>query len=57
MKRKFFILTLFFYALQAQVSISDINQIGNQQINDLKKELVAQQALLNEKEKDKRKHL
>lgn len=52
MKRKFFILTLFFYALQAQVSISDINQIGNQQINDLKKELVAQQALLNEKEKE-----
>ena len=48
MKRKFFILTLFFYVLQAQVSISDINQIGNQKLDDLKQELMFQQNELNE---------
>ena len=50
MKRNFFILTLFFYVLQAQVSISDINQIGNQKLDDLKQELMFQQNELNEVE-------
>ena len=43
MKRKFFIIPLFFYVIQAQVSISDINQIGNQKLDDLKEELISQQ--------------
>ena len=50
MKRNFFILTLFFYVLQAQVSISDINQIGNRKLDDLKQELMFQQNELNEVE-------
>ena len=50
MNRKVFIIPLLLYAIQAQVSISDINQIGNQKIDDLKEELISQQEVLNEKE-------
>ena len=51
MKRKIFIIPLLFYAIQAQVSISDINQIGNQKLDDLKEELIFQQNALQESEK------
>ena len=51
MKRKIFIIPLLFYAIQAQVSISDINQIGNQKLDDLKEELLFQQNALQESEK------
>ena len=50
MKRKIFIIPLLFYAIQAQVSISDINQIGNQKLDDLKEELLFQQNALQESE-------
>ena len=51
MKRKIFILPLLLCALKAQVSISDINQIANRELDDLKEELIFQQNALEESEK------
>tara|TARA_B100000900_G_C20597988_1_gene724225 strand:- start:819 stop:2720 length:1902 start_codon:yes stop_codon:yes gene_type:complete len=52
MIRKIYIIPLLFCVLKAQISISDINQIGNQRLDEIRNELISQQDnILNEKEK------
>ena len=51
MIRKIFMIPLLFCVLQAQISISDINQIGNQRLDEIRNELISQQDILNETEK------
>tara|TARA_B100000575_G_scaffold154690_1_gene123363 strand:+ start:3138 stop:5036 length:1899 start_codon:yes stop_codon:yes gene_type:complete len=48
MKRKFFILPFLIYVLQAQVSISDLNRVGNQRLDDLKDELMSKKSIVDE---------
>ena len=48
MKRKLFILPFLIYVLQAQVSISDLNRVGNQRLDELKDELMSKKSVVDE---------
>lgn len=51
MKKKVFILPLLFWSLHAQISVSDISQIGNQGLDEIKEKLSSEQNELNKIEK------